>query len=359
MNANVGIYGIGIYLPPIVRNNDWWPSEIIDTWRERQARSLSRFGAEPEALPTEGMRRAVAAMAGCKDDPFEGSKKRHILPDEMKSSDMEVRAGRDAIANAGIEAGQIDFVLAMSTTPNYLHASNAHLVHHELGLKRECLSISTEGMCNAFLQQLALAEALIRSDQARYGLLIQSSHISPFTRREDNFSAWFGDGAAATVVGAVGTDRGLLGHAHCTDGSLYGSLVSGIPGKRWYEEGRVFTYLESIPATRRTLLEIPDTADALVGRALERAHLQRGDIRLWACHQGAVWLGEVTQAHLGLDNARRVDTFAWAGSLSGANLPLILSVALRDGLLGDGDVVGMFAGASGMTASGMVMRWGR
>ena len=359
MNQRMGILGIGTYLPPIVRKNDWWPEEIVSVWRERQARSITRAQEEPSDPPTEGMRATLKAMAAYKSDPFEGAVERRVMPDDMKTSDMDVAAAREAIARSGIDSTQIDLVLAQTSGPNYVHVPNACLVHKELELSAHCLAISTEGMCNAFQQQLALAEQMIVSGRVRYALLIQSCNMTQFCRPQDPFSAWFGDGATAVIVGPAAAGRGVLGSAHCTDGSVYGSIVSGIPGKRWWDEGRVVSYLEDAAGARLQFLLIAETAKPLLDRALADAGLERSDIKLWACHQASAWLPRATQEFLGLEHAHRVETFPWAGSLSGANLPLVLSVAEREGLVHDGDVVALFSGAAGMQVSATVLRWGR
>jgi hypothetical protein len=29
----IGILGLGLYLPPLVRENDFWPPDVVATWR--------------------------------------------------------------------------------------------------------------------------------------------------------------------------------------------------------------------------------------------------------------------------------------------------------------------------------------
>ena len=67
----------------------------------------------------------------------------------------------------------------------------------------------------------------------------------------------------------------------------------------------------------------------------------------------------VAQECAGLRRARFVDTYATAGTLSAANVPLVLEVARREGSLQDGDVVATFSGGSGETYSSLILRWGR
>ena len=59
MATNVGIRGLGVYLPPEVRRNDWWTPEHVARWTEQR-----RAAAEP--LPearTEGERCVAQAMS--------------------------------------------------------------------------------------------------------------------------------------------------------------------------------------------------------------------------------------------------------------------------------------------------------
>jgi 3-oxoacyl-[acyl-carrier-protein] synthase-3 len=71
-----------------------------------------------------------------------------------------------------------------------------------------------------------------------------------------------------------------------------------------------------------------------------------------------VWLREVIQAHAGLVNARAIDTFKGFANLSAANLPLILAMGERDGLLRPGQCVAAFSGGAGEVWSSMILRWG-
>lgn len=358
MKQSFGIQSVGTYLPPTVRTNDWWSPEIVDAWRAKQAKSLTRTQAEPEDPPTEGMRITLAAMAQFKSDPFEGSVRRHIMPDGMLSSDMEVAAGRDAMARAGVEPGDIDLLLVDSVTPNFLHTPNACVVHRDLGLSPRILSMSTEAVCGAFLQQLVLADALFAAGRIRRALIIQSCNFSTFMRKEEPWSAWFGDAATAAVLGPVAEGRGLLGQAHATDGSVYGSIVSGIEGKRWYDDGRVYAYLNEPAKARLQFLKIAELGVTLVEEALVEAGQTKQDLDFWACHQASAWLPRAVQTRLGIEHARRVDTFPWAASVSGCNVPLVLATGEREGMLKAGDLVAMYSGAAGMTASAMIVRWG-
>ncbi len=352
----ISILGIGAYLPPQVRTNAYWPTELVDEWRQRRGAGMTR-PVEAERQISPASMALARVMASYRDDPFEGAVERRVMADDQEPSDMEIAAGRDAIARAGVDPAEIDAILVGGTIPDYQQNSNGCRVHSELGVRPGCLTVQTEGACNAFSLQTSLASALIRSGQARHVLTVQSSAQSRILRRQDPFSAWFGDGATAVVYGPASAGRGLVGQAHVTDGRFYGSLVCGVPGKRWHDEAS-HLYLQSPKMAREQLFAIAEHANPLLDQALGQAGLSRGDINVIATHQAAAWFGPAMQQIWDLPDVRRVDTFAWASSLAGGNLPLVMATAEREGILRAGDLVATVSGATGMTMSVLLFRWG-
>lgn len=358
MITNVGIHGVGAFLPPTVRRNDWWPEHIVEKWRARQSQNVLRGEALIREDISEGARRTIAALAKLDGDPFEGARERRVIDEGMLPSDIEVLAAREAIARAGIQPSQIDFIMSYTPCPDDLVVSQACVVHHKLGLPERCFSVTTDVGCNAFAMQLELARGLIMGGRARFGLLTQSNTIQHRVAKEEPASAWFGDGATAVVVGPVSEGFGLLGSSHRTDGSLSRALVLGVPGKSWWDAGEITLHPVDGPATKRMLFSLVDWAKQAVGEALEQAGVRAEEIAFYSSHQATTWLRPVTQEYLGLSHARSVDIFPWTTSLTAANSPLQLALAERDGLLRRGDLAAVFSGGTGVTWSGTVMRWG-
>ncbi len=360
MGTAVGILGVGTYLPEVVRKNDWWPASIVAKWEEKLAVKKERRSAEgaaPELPP--GAAEVIAALARYADDPFKGGLERRVMSNDMLPSDMEVAAGKNALERAGVRPSEIDLLLVFSQLPDYIAVPTAPIVHKQLGLRADCLSTSTDSACNSFLVQLAIAEQMIAAGGVKKALLIQSSAAQHLIRPEDQHSAWFGDGATAVVVGRVGQGRGILGSAHRTDGSLYRALVGGCPsGGRWFDGGQLAYYFADREASVKLALLLPSLGKTVIDEALKRAGADAGDVDFYASHQGTVWFREVTQRHLGLAHARHFDSYAWTTSLAASNIPFVLAMAEKEGLLRAGDLVAMYSGGSGITVSGTILRWG-
>lgn len=356
MTSAVGIVGLGACLPDRIRTNDWWPAATVARWR---APTIERNALDSDAVAASGERAVRQAMAAYSADPFHGARERRVLADHVPSSGMERAACREAITRAGIEAQDIDFVLGQSAIPDHLGAANACSIHHQLGLRDDCLVLTADGSFNAFSTQMCLARALIANGSGQVGLLFQSSAMTRVVPPEAPYSPWFGDGATAVVVSRVRPGYGLLSAVHGVDGSLHRAMVTEVEGRAWYDDGPVTWHPGVHTGPGRLLLGVAMRARDVMHRALDQARMSPDEVALFAAHQPTVWFREVTQEHAGLHGARFLDTFPQTGSLGAANAPLVLYRASVCGLIADGDVAVVHTGGLGATWSALALRWGR
>ena len=357
--TSVGILGLGTFLPPDIRTNDHWSPSTVAQWHDRMAARVTRADAPPQDTLTSGARRTLAAMAEYAGDPFRGAVQRRVMPADMTPSEMEARAAREAMQRAGVRPDQIDAIFTQTPAPEQMLVNGACVTHRLLELPQRCLAVGTESACNAFASHFTLAQALIASGQARYVLSVHSSAMTRIMRDEEPDSAWWGDGAAAMVIGPVGEGKGVLASAHHANGTAHNALVLGVPGGRWWEDGRCTLHAPDRAHTRSMLLNLVDRSREAIGTVLSSAGIARDQVDFYASHQGTAWFTRATAAEAGLGHARTIATFPVFGNLNSANVPLILAMAEREGLLPDGSVVVTFAGGVGETWSSLCLRWGR
>ena len=357
MSKSIGILGVGTYLPSEVRPNSWWPDHVVKAWTDKASRRLDRIRAEFAKETSAGAKMTMEAIAKLANDPFQGARERRVMPKGMKATDMETEAAKEAIARAGIAKSDIDLVLGYTITPDYINVPSGCVIHGNLDLNERCTTLGIDAVCNSFMMQLTMAKAMIASGQARYALLTQGSALAQLPASGELTDAWVGDAASAVVVGPVSEGRGILSHSHHTNGKLWGALVCGVPGRRWYDD-KCIAYSEDHSANLDMIVRITDRAKQVVTEALADAGHKPEDVDFYASHQAFEWLRSVTQANTGMVNARHVDHFHWTGTVSTVNLPLQMALGEKEGLLRPGDLVACFQGGTGMTWSGMALRWG-
>lgn len=356
---SVGILGVASYLPSDIRKNDFWPEEVSRKWQEKAAHRLDATREHLAKDPSPIAKASLAAITEIGTDPFMGAVERRTMPDGMRAWDMETIAAREAIARAGIDKSEIDLVLGYTMIQDFINVPSACVVHHNLELSERCTTMGIDAVCNSFMMQLTVAQAMIQSGAARYALLTQSSALaSRLPPSGEPIDVGGGDGAAALIVGPVSEGRGILSYAHHTQGELWGALVCGAPGKHWTED-RCYAYTYDRAANHDMVSNIATRAVEVVTESLTKADLTPADVDFYACHQPFKWLRPASQDALGMKRAKYVDHFHYTGTVSAVNLGLQLAVGEREGLLHPGDVVTCFQGGTGITWSGMTLRWGR
>ena len=128
-----------------------------------------------------------------------------------------MEAGAKALAEAGIEAGQVGLLINTSVTRRNLEPSVAVKIHHGLGLPSSAMNFDLANACLGFVNGMTLAANMIDSGQINYALIVagedaQATQETTFERlnardstREDYLREFatltLGSGAAAAVIG--------------------------------------------------------------------------------------------------------------------------------------------------------------
>ncbi|QMU78140.1 3-oxoacyl-ACP synthase III family protein [Streptacidiphilus sp. PB12-B1b] len=143
-------------------------------------------------------------------DRFVGTRTRHFAEGTADLAGLCTRAADTALASAGLGAGQLDFVVLATATPDALMPTTAAVVADRLGISGVPVYQLQSG-CSGTVQALALAEALLRTG-ARHGLVLGGDLCTRHRELDRDFRRMppaelvnhvlFGDGAGAAVVSA-------------------------------------------------------------------------------------------------------------------------------------------------------------
>lgn len=285
-----------------------------------------------------------------------GIHRRHIAADGELTSDLALAAARAAIADAGIDAQEIDLIVMGTTTPDNTFPATATTVQAKLGLTHGA-AFDVQAVCSGFVYALTVADNFIRLGQARTALVIGAETFSRLLDWTDRTTCvLFGDGAGAVVLRAEkgeGTvaDRGILTtHLH-SDGRYKDKLyVDGGPSSTG-SIGHV--RMEGREVFRHAVVNIADT----INEALAATGLTVDDIDWFVPHQANRRILDGTAKRIGLPPGKVVITVADHGNTSAASVPLALDQAVRDGRIKRGDLVLIEAMGGGFTWGSALLRW--
>jgi 3-oxoacyl-[acyl-carrier-protein] synthase-3 len=309
------IAGLGSYRPDRVVTNDELSKimETNDEWiQSRVGIAERRFGSEQDTVASMG---AIAA-------------------------------GK-ALADAGLEPGDIDTVIVASCTAETQ-------VPHISSQIAAALSISAPGSfdvnaaCAGFCYGLAVADQAVRTGSARNVLVVGSDKLTSWTDPVDRATAIiFGDGAGAAVVTAA--DEPSIGPV------AWGS------DEQQTQAIRIETRNGSFIQEGQAVFRWATTAIAPVAiRAVAAAGLSLADIDVLVTHQANLRIVEAIAKKLIAAGAREdlivARDIVTTGNTSSASIPIALDRMRAAGTVSPGQLVLAVGFGAGLTYAGQVFR---
>jgi 3-oxoacyl-[acyl-carrier-protein] synthase-3 len=129
-----------------------------------------------------------------------GIAQRYIAGEDETTASLAIDAARAALADARIDAEQVDLIVLATATPNRTFPATATQVQHALGCDGGA-AFDVGAVCSGFLYALGTADAMIRSGMAKCALVIGAETFSRILDWEDRTTCvLFGDGAGAMVL---------------------------------------------------------------------------------------------------------------------------------------------------------------
>ncbi len=288
-----------------------------------------------------------------------GIKQRRIASDTEATSDMAVKAARNALKHANLEPKDIDLIIVATITPDMFFPSTACIVQNKLGA-REVPAFDIAVACSGYIYGLAIADQFIRGGAYKHALVIASEKLSAVTDWEDRSTCvLFGDGAGAAVLGPV-EEGGILGANLGADGSKGELLQLPAGGSRMPASFKtVENKLHTIKMEGNVLFKhaVKIMADAALA-VTEPLGLKGDDIDIIIPHQANVRILNALAKRMGVDPAKKVYlNIEKYGNMSAASSAVALTEAVEEGRIKKGDTILMDAFGGGLTWGALIIKW--
>ena len=284
-----------------------------------------------------------------------GIRERHIAAEGQKTSDLAVAAARQALANGGIDAQDIDLIIVATSTPDLVFPSTACIVQQKLGIDNHCAAFDVQAVCSGFIYALSIADKFIRCGEHQCVLVIGAEIFSRITDYSDrgNCILW-GDGAGAVIV-RPDAEHGIIStHLHADGNYSHLLCTTRGPSTRCPDDEKPVSIHMEGNAVFKVAVR---TLDAIVEETLSANAMDKSAIDWLVPHQANIRIIEATARKLGMDRERVVITVAEHGNTSAASVPLALHSAVADGRIQRGQIVLMEAFGGGFTWGSVLLSW--
>ncbi len=311
----VGIVGVGSYVPTnVVTNRDLEKAlDTNDEWIR------SRTGIE----------------------------ERRIATDEIDTSDMAIIAAKNALANASLDASEIDLIIVATATPDYPFPSVACLVQEALGIS-DIPAMDVSAACSGFIYAVVTGKQFIDSNTYKNVLVIGSEKFSKIVDWNDrNTSVLFGDGAGAVILSEVSEGNGILAFEIGADGTGNKHLL--------VDKETNFVTMNGREVFKFAVRQMPESSLSVV----TKAGLKPEDVDFLVPHQANIRIIDAARERLGLDRDKVSITVNKHGNTSAASIPLALFSEIESGKIKAGDIIVMVGFGAGLTWGSICLKWGK
>lgn len=338
------ILGLGSYVPDRVVTNEEIP--YLDDQHVRQ-----------ETVQTETNDAWIQQRTGIKA--------RRYVPNDstVATSDLAALAAKNAIADAGIQASDIDCIILGTLSPDFHFPGTAVLVQKKLGIDRtSCACFDIRQQCSAFVYGMQMADAFVRTGMYKRILLIGAelhSHSLDYSTRGRDVMVLFGDGAGAMVLGPSESDdprTGIVYTSAHADGTgaldLYLKIfeIQKLPyltydPKNREENALMYPKMDG----KRVFLNAVRGMVMSTQAALAKTGLSWDDIQWFVPHQANLRINEKVVEVAKIPPEKVLNTIEFYGNTTAATVPLTIDYWRQQGKVKRGDRILSSVFGSGFT----------
>ncbi|CAN5405677.1 ketoacyl-ACP synthase III [soil metagenome] len=301
-----------------------------------------------------------------------GIDKRRVAKPGTCTSDLCEVAARQLMEAMHWQPSDIQVLVFLSQTPDYITPATAIILQDKLGLPKSCMAFDINLGCSGYPYGLSVVAALLRNMPGAKGLFLAGDVSSACLSEKDKSTApIFSDAGSATAL--VQDDMAPDMHFNLeTDGRGYDAIIIPHGGYRnpltakgleMSEEGpgivrsKNHLVIKGINVFNFSVLEAPQNVKAL----LEHLRLERDEVDYYVFHQANMVINESIRKKLGLLKEQTPQTLSRFGNTSSATIPLTITSELQSlitrgpcRLLLSGFGVGLSWGAAVVQTEGLI-----
>lgn len=263
-----------------------------------------------------------------------GFLKRRVTQSET-TSDLCLQAAKDLLKNVKTETSEIDALLFISYTPDYLMPATSYVLHQKLGLNQNCICMDIPQACSGFIIGLYQASMLLNSGCKKVLLLVGDSFSKFSDMFKNNTAPVFGDAGSATLVEYDKNAEKIYFNIN-SDGSGYDSLICENGGFRnpvkksdFYEDGS-YVYNSKMDGGRIFEFTMNSVAPNIT-ELLSYADLTTDKIDKFVFHQANKFILETIADKLNIGTEKvSSETLTEYGNQCGASIPCTISNIYSD-----------------------------
>lgn len=274
------------------------------------------------------------------------------------TSDLTVPAAERLIDDLGWDRSEIDLLIFVTQTPDYILPATACVIHGRLGLKKNCIALDISLGCSGWVYGMATALGIMEHGGVRKALVLAGDARKHAFEEPDQLFGYAGTATALEYDSEKATPIYLeLG----TDGTGYDAIIRPGGGTRNRftvhsleledcEDGRRRHSLQ----TRMKGMDVFAFGISTAPKSIKRLGNEFGfnylDYDYFVFHQANRMMNETIRKKLKLDAYKVPYSMTHFGNTSSASIPMTIVTQLKGSISGRKRIIGC--------AFGVGLSWG-
>ncbi len=264
-----------------------------------------------------------------------GFLKRRVSEIDVTTSDLCLFAAIDLLKNLNINHEDIDALIFLSYTPDFLMPATSYVLHKKLRLSQNCIVMDIPQACSGYEIGLFQASMLINAGCKKVLMLVGDT-FSKFSDMFNNHTApVFGDAGSASLIEFDDAAAPVYFNIH-SDGNGYDALICKKGGFRnapkssdFYDDGS-YKYDAKMDGGR-----IFDFTSNFIAPSIEDILIQSGikheNVDYFVLHQANKLILQDITRKLHVDSSKvPLTTLSKYGNQCGASVPCTISDTLKE-----------------------------
>ncbi len=272
-----------------------------------------------------------------------GIVEKRVAPEGVCSSDLCMAAAEELIKQLNWEKSDIEALIFVSQTHDYILPATACILQNKLGLSKECLSLDINLGCSGWVYGLSQISSLISNGSVKKALLLCGDLATRTQCYRDKTSyPLFGDAGTCTAVIYNESSKGIKFHL-ATDGEGYNAIIIPDGGYRNpttcdslkfidYGDGKVLsklhTHLDGLSVFSFAISKAPKSVKSLC----EKFSINIDNVDYFFFHQANLQLNETIRKKLKLPIEKVPYSMELFANSSCATIPVTMVTQCRQKL---------------------------
>ena len=288
-----------------------------------------------------------------------GIRERRFVNENQSTSDLATDAAKNALAEAGMAATELDCIIVATSTPDMSLPATACMVQKNIGASN-AFAFDMNAVCSSLVYGIETADSFIKAGKCRTVMVIGADTYSKILDFSDKGSCpLFGDGAAALILRATDKKAGLLQSMIKSDGNGWELIQVPSSGSRKPVTAETiankenYFYMEG----KKVFIFATDIIPKIIEEVTAKAGIKPTDLDYIIPHQANLRIIDHITKKTGIEREKFLLNLDRFGNTAAASVGLVMDENRKNGTIKPGNLVLVLGFGGGLSWGGLLFRF--